>query len=151
MRKVAVASLALFFPVLVSAQTNSSAQPQAPSTLQSKLAAPAVFGAAASDAPNGLHVSTGVVAPKLISTVDIISDRSAAYETPTSDRKIVVSMIVEKDGKPTDVKIVQSINPVMDHNVLQAVKQYRFTPGTVDNQPVASSHNLEIIIHTPVQ
>jgi TonB family protein len=146
-----VASLALFFPVLLHAQANSSAQPQAPSTLQSKLAAPAVFGAAASGTTSGLRVSTGVVAPKLISTVDIVSDRSAAYETPVNDRKIVVSMIVDKDGKPTDVKIVQSINPVMDHNVLQAVRQYRFAPGTVDNQPVASAHNLEIIIHTPVQ
>jgi TonB family protein len=151
MRNVIAASLALFFPVLVHAQTNSSAQPQAPNTLQSKLAAPAVFGAAASSTPSGLRVSTGVVAPKLISTVDIISDRSAAYETPTNDRKIVLSMIVDKDGKPTDLKVVQSVNPVMDHNVLVAVKQYRFRPATVDNQPVASAHNLEIVIHTPVQ
>jgi TonB family protein len=149
MRKVLVASLALF-PVLLHAQANSSAQPQSSGTLQSKLAAPA-FASAAPRVQSGLRVSTGVVAPKLISTVQIVSDKIAAYETPTNYRTAVVSMIVDANGRPTDLKIVRSINPIMDHNVLEAVSQYRFSPGTVDNQPVASSHNLQIILRTPVR
>ena len=55
-------------------------------------------------------------------------------------------MTVDASGKPTDLKIVQSVNSVMDRNVLNAVSQYRFTPGTLDNQPAAVPVNLSIVL-----
>jgi TonB family protein len=55
-------------------------------------------------------------------------------------------MIVDKDGKPEDLKIVRSSGTGLDANVLSAVSQYRFTPGTVSNQPVATPLNLEVVI-----
>ena len=55
-------------------------------------------------------------------------------------------MTVDASGKPTDLKIVQSVNSVMDRNVLNAVSQYRFTPGTLDNQPTAVPVNLAIVL-----
>jgi hypothetical protein len=39
----------------------------------------------------------------------------------------------------------------MDHNVLSAVSQYRFTPGTLDGQPTAIPVNLEVILRSPGQ
>jgi TonB family protein len=55
-------------------------------------------------------------------------------------------MTVDASGKPTDLKIVQSVNPVMDRNVLNAVSQYRFAPGTLDDQPTAVPVNLAVIL-----
>jgi TonB family protein len=55
-------------------------------------------------------------------------------------------MIVDKTGKPSDLKIVQSAGANVDASVLAAVSQYRFTPGMVSNQPIATPLNLEILI-----
>jgi TonB family protein len=56
-------------------------------------------------------------------------------------------MIVDKAGKPSDLKIVKSAgSTVVDASVLAAVSQYRFTPGTVSNQPIAVPVDLEVII-----
>jgi TonB family protein len=91
------------------------------------------------------RVSTGVVPPKLIYTVDVQADE-LTERFLNSDTKVVVGMIVDKTGKPEDLKIVNSGNPNLDARVLEAVSQYRFAPGTVSNQPVASPLNLEVVI-----
>ena len=58
-------------------------------------------------------------------------------------------MIVDQNGKPSDLKIIRSINPIMDKNVLAAVSQYRFKPGTVSHQPTAVPLELEIVVRNP--
>jgi TonB family protein len=92
------------------------------------------------------RVSTGVVAPKLIYKVDVVADSADAARLLNDDCKVVVSMIVDKNGKPSDLKIVQSAGASVDASVLAAVSQYRFAPGTVSNQPIATPLNLEVLI-----
>jgi TonB family protein len=157
MRKVIVAILALT-PMLLHAQANSPAQTQSPgtpTTLQSKLVQPKEFNASEADHGTAhatpVRISTGVVPPKLISTVQIESDSEATPRGFTLDRKTVVEMKVDATGKPSDLKIVGSLGPAMDHNVLAAVSQYRFTPGTLDGQPTTVPVNLEIVLRSPVQ
>jgi TonB family protein len=145
MRRVIVATLALS-PMLLHAQANSPAKTQtsAATTLRSELVAPALTGSDSVGTTTSVRISTGVNAPKLIHTVAIESDSS---ENPF-ERTAIVSMTVDPSGKPTDLKIVQSVNPVMDRNVLAAVSQYRFTPGTLDNQPTAIPVNLAVVLKT---
>jgi TonB family protein len=156
MRRVIVATLALT-PMLLHAQANSPAQTQTgtSTTLQSKLAQPKEFNASEADHGTAhvvpIRISTGVVAPKLISTVQIESDSAATPQGFTIDRKTVVEMTVDATGKPSDLKIVGSLGPAMDHNVLAAVSQYRFTPGTLDGQPATIPVNLEVILRDPVR
>jgi len=148
MRKALLATLALT-PVLLHAQANSPAQPK--NTLESRLSAPKEIEAAGDRviATKPLRVSTGVVAPKLIHPFDIPLDSSAtAYTGP---KTVVVGMIVGVDGVPSDLKIVQSAGPFVDKSVLAAVSQYRFTPGTVSNQPIAIPLNLEINLVSTVR
>jgi outer membrane biosynthesis protein TonB len=57
-------------------------------------------------------------------------------------------MTVDATGKPSDLKILQSLGPVMDHNVLAAVSQYRFTPGTLDGAPTNVPVNLQVILRS---
>lgn len=141
MRKALLAALALS-PALLHAQANSPAQPK--NVLESRLAAPAEFaGDRASVKP--LRVSTGVVAPKLIHSTDVaLADSSLLHYT--GPRKIVVNMLVGIDGIPSDLKVVESAGPLVDKDVLAAVSQYRFTPGTVSNQPTAIPVNLQITL-----
>jgi hypothetical protein len=152
MRKVIVAALALT-PMLLHAQANSPAQTQsspASTTLQSKLVEPNELNAseAVAHTTTPLRISTGVAAPKLIHTVAIESDSSWIPTGFVFDRKTVVEMTVDATGKPSNLKIVRSLGPVMDHNVLSAVGQYRFTPGTLDGAPTSVPVNLEVILHT---
>jgi outer membrane biosynthesis protein TonB len=154
MRKVIVATLALT-PILLHAQANSPAQTQSPAppaTLNSKLVQPKEFSSSEADhsiahvAP--LRISTGVIAPKLISTVPIESDSDRAVQGFAIDRKTLVEMTVDATGKPSDLKIVRSLGPVMDKNVLAAVSQYRFTPGTLDGAPTAVPVALEVVLRS---
>jgi TonB family protein len=93
------------------------------------------------------RISTGVIAPKLIYKVDVVADSSTA-RLLNEDTKVVVGMIVDKTGRPSDLKIIKSAGPGVDASVLAAVSQYRFSPGMVSNQPIASPLNLEVLIST---
>jgi TonB family protein len=155
MRKVIVTALALF-PVLLHAQANSPAKTQTSgtaSTLQAELGRPKEFSAAvdttrsATSAATPLRVSTGVVAPKILSTVDISSEGINAI--PGITKKYVLEMTVDQNGEPSNVKIVQSTSATMDKNVLDAVRQYRFKPGTLDHQPVSFPVSLAVVVKSP--
>ena len=158
MRRVIVATLALT-PMLLHAQANSPAKTQpsssTSSTLQSKLAQPTEF--TGSEADHGTasaasrRISTGVVAPKLTYTISVESDDDLIPMGFNIDRKTVVSMMVDATGKPSDLKIVKSLGPAMDRNVLAAVSQYRFAPGTLDGHPTSVPVNLEVVLRSPLR
>ena len=157
MRKVIVATLALT-PMLLHAQANSPAQTQSsPSstTFQSRLVQPTELNASEADHATAnatpLRISTGVTVPKLISTVEIESDSYLVPNGFTIDRKTVVEMTVDATGKPSNLKIVGSLGPAMDKNVLAAVSQYRFMPGTLDGEPTAVPVNLEVVLRSPIR
>ena len=129
MRKLIVAILSLS-SFMLHAQANTPAQTQVASN---------------GSEPQVKRISTGVIAPKLIYKVDVVADSSTA-RLLNDDTKVVVGMIVDKTGKPSDLKIIQSAGAGVDASVLAAVSQYRFTPGTVSNQPIATPLNLEVLI-----
>lgn len=141
MRKALLATL-LLSPVLLHAQANSPAQPQI--ALASRPAEVGAAGDRGTAAVKPLRISTGVIVPKLIYSVSVDSENTQPWTNVTANRTITVGMIVDQTGKPTNLKIVKSAGPAVDHNVLAAVSQYRFQPGTVSNQPVAFPLNLEI-------
>ena len=150
MRKVIVAALALS-PILLHAQANSPAKTaSAPATtLQSKLVAPEKFAAATDNTvptTKALRISTGVTAPKLIHSVDVQLERGTLWNVAGVNPTVVVSMIVDEAGKPNNLKVVKSVGAALDQDVLAAVSQYRFKPGTLDNQPTPIELNLEVTL-----
>jgi TonB family protein len=159
MRKVIVATLALS-PLLLHAQANSPAQPQSSSDtsfVQSQFVQPTELGSAAGpDRTNtasltDVRVSTGIIRPKLIYSVDVSTEGDLISSLPNFEREALVEMVVDETGKPSDVKIVKSVGPAMDKNVLAAVSQFRYKPATLDNQPTAVPVNLEVIVHNAPQ
>jgi TonB family protein len=142
MRNLIMASL-----VLSSLALSAQAATNAP-VLQAKFNQPMLIAAAADRTPvvPKVRVSTGVIAPKLISTVAIKEESNSAWKLSGLDRRVVVALVVDATGKPTDLKIVKSAGAELDKNVLEAVAQYRYAPGTVSKQPTAVPVNLEINI-----
>ncbi len=132
MRKLIVAILSLS-SFMLHAQANTPAQTQVASN---------------GSAPQVKRISTGVIAPKLIYKVDVVADSTGTARLANDDTKVVVGMIVDKTGKPSDLKIIKSAGAGMDASVLAAVSQYRFSPGMVSNQPIATPLNLEVVIST---
>jgi TonB family protein len=61
----------------------------------------------------------------------------------------VVEMMVDETGKPTNLHVVKSFSPLLDHQVLQAVSQFRYKPGTLNGQPTAFPVKLHYTIETP--
>ncbi len=132
MRKLIVAILSLS-SFMLHAQANTPAQTQVASN---------------GSAPQVKRISTGVIAPKLIYKVDVVADSDGTARLINDDTKVVVGMIVDKTGRPSDLKIIKSAGAGVDASVLAAVSQYRFTPGMVSNEPIATPLNLEVVIQT---
>jgi len=142
MRALLVATLA-FAPVLVHAQ---SAQ------LQAKLTSPSFENAAAAGAvaTSPRRVSTGVVEPKIAIKNDVVVTKSFWADSAIhQDAKVTVAMTVDEKGNPSDLKVIASANPDLDKSVVEAVKTYRFIPGTVNNTPTAFPVNLTVVVRNP--
>jgi TonB family protein len=155
MRKVILAALALS-PTLLHAQANSPTQPLSSPTpiIQSQLNQPTEL--ASSDVNNtatltDARVSTGVISPKLLHSVRISTEGDLTASLSNFERVAIVDMVVDEDGKPSDLKVAKSLGANVDKNVLAAVSQFRFKPGTLDNQPTAVPVELELIIHNTPQ
>jgi TonB family protein len=133
MRSSIVAALVLS-PLMVHAQANSSAQSKG------------LMVNAATGSKSSVRISTGVVAPKLVSTVAIQEDGSRISQLIGGPRETLVSLTVDPTGKPTGIKVVKSLGESMDKNVIAAVSQYRFEPGTVSGQATEFPLNLNIEI-----
>lgn len=114
--------------------------------LHAQARTPAQTAVAADGSASVRRVSTGVIAPKLIYKVDVVENGTVTARQLNDDAKVVVGMIVDKSGKPSDLKILKSAGANVDAGVLAAVAQYRFTPGMVSNQPMDTPLDLEVII-----
>ena len=50
--------------------------------------------------------------------------------------QVVVQIIVETDGAVSNARIIEGLSPDLDEQALLAVKQWRFSAGTVDGRSV---------------
>jgi TonB family protein len=157
---IAVAAIALL-PTLLHAQATSPASTQSSintSSYEAKLTLPSEPGAATAAefdsvpaATTPLRVSTGVTPPEVVSTVDVAADNDPMWKFTGADKTVVISLVVDKTGKPTNLKIAKSSGTALDENALASVAQYRFKPGMLNNEPTAVEVNLELIVHAPTR
>ena len=50
---------------------------------------------------------------------------------------IVISLYVDLQGMPRDIRVVRGVGHGMDEQAVATVQQYRFKPGTKNGEPVA--------------
>jgi hypothetical protein len=53
---------------------------------------------------------------------------------------------VNAKGEPTDVHVVKGINAFWDARVADAVRQFHYRPGSIDEKPIPVDMNLTINI-----
>jgi TonB family protein len=72
-----------------------------------------------------------------------------AYTEEARDAKIegrcVLSLAVDEDGLPQDIRVIETLDPGLDANAILAVRQWRFSPASVDGKPVRVSAAVEVL------
>jgi TonB family protein len=122
---------------MVHAQSQSPVQPRtnAP-VLESKLVTPSAAENSASSS-GAIHPISNLVGPKLIHWSNIQEDQRQLDTPRFSESSVRVSMTVTEGGVPTELKIVDSQDPLLNRSVLDAVANYRFTPASLNSKPTA--------------
>ena len=148
MKRTMLAILALS-PVMLHAQVKSPAQPGSTPVLQSSNTQPAAFAAVNSDsdiaAPTPIRISTGVTPPTLIRSVNV--DTNHILQVPAGEpQNVTVDMVVDANGKPSNVKVVKSADIFTDKGVVTAVNQFRYKPATLNGSPVPMAVTLQFTI-----
>jgi TonB family protein len=136
-------------PVTTSQQQTPNTEP----ATNSKQPAADIKSAPNPDSFGIYHAGDGVIAPKLIYTVEPEFSEKARKKKIGGD--CLVSLIVRTDGTTTDVHVAKSIAETapkkardaalgLDQNAVKVVEQYRFTPATYRGTPVPYRLNVEV-------
>jgi TonB family protein len=102
--------------------------------------------ATAGTAPEKIyHVGNGVTPPALTYSVDAEftqKAKQAKYQGVS-----VVQCVVDTHGMPQHVHTVKKLKMGLDEKAIEAVRQYRFKPGTLDGKPVSVAITIEVNFH----
>jgi TonB family protein len=88
------------------------------------------------------RVGNGVTAPMPLNSVE------ARYTEEARKKKIQgacwISLIVDANGKPTNPRVVRSLDPGLDARALEAVAKYKFRPAMKGRTPVPVLITIEV-------
>ncbi len=87
------------------------------------------------------HVGNGVSPPRPITSSD---PDYKALPKKHHEGTVVLSVVVDVDGLPKNVKVTRSLDPELDQKAVDAVKQWRFKPAKKKGQPVPVEINIEV-------
>jgi protein TonB len=60
---------------------------------------------------------------------------------------VLVAIEVGPDGKPTNIRVTRGFGMGLDEKATEAVRQWRFRPGTKDGKPVTVAAQIEVAFH----
>lgn len=137
MNRIAASLLAccLLMPLISRAQ--SSATP----ALNGACPAPPHGGVAWFDTCTYLPVGNGVKPPGALETPD--PQYSETARQAKMNGTVILAVAINAAGTVDAVKVVQSAEPSLDANAVDAVKRWRFTPATKDGKPVPVQLSVE--------
>jgi TonB family protein len=122
----------------IHAQTASDAASPTPSTNASPTQTPT--SAPDSDLPR--KIGGKVSAPKLIHTAYPEYTEWAKQEKINGT--VVLKLVVDRNGLPQNVHVVQSLGYGLDENAVATVKKYRFKPALEAGKPVPVELNIQM-------
>jgi len=57
---------------------------------------------------------------------------------------VVLALVVDPQGHARDIRVARSLGMGLDEKSIEAVRKWRFNPGTKDGVPVAVQVNVEV-------
>jgi protein TonB len=88
------------------------------------------------------HIGGGVSAPVLIYQVDPEFSEEARKAKVAGI--VVVNLLVDQNGMPRNVRVVQGIGMGLNEKAVEAVRQYKFKPAMEGGKPVTVEMNIEV-------
>jgi len=83
--------------------------------------------------------------PKLVHYVE--PEFSNSSKEAFVEGTVRISTVVTRDGVPTSLRVISGLNAGEDQTAIDAVKQWRFAPGTRNGQPVNVKVTVEVEFH----
>jgi TonB family protein len=97
--------------------------------------------------PTGnLRVSTGVTAPAILDTAVVEIPQGNSYISIPAGAQVGLTLTVDQNGAPQNIRVVKSLNHDWDAQVIEAVRHFHFRPGSMDNQAIPVDMNLIVNI-----
>jgi len=87
-------------------------------------------------------VGGGVMAPRAIYSPE--PEYSEEARRVKYQAVAVLQVVVDAQGRPRDIRVARSAGMGLDEKAMEAVRQWRFEPGTKDGRPVAVVVNVEV-------
>ena len=88
------------------------------------------------------EIGDGVSSPRLIHKVEPTYSKQARQAK--LEGVVMLAVEVWEDGLPHNIRVVRSLGLGLDENAVEAVKQWRFSPGMEDGTPVRVQAQVEI-------
>lgn len=89
-----------------------------------------------------LRVGGDVKAPVVIDRAEPLYNETARKARIAGT--VIVEAIISKSGRVEDVKVIKGLPMGLSQEAEEAVKKWRFKPGTLNGQPVATIFNLTV-------
>jgi len=84
----------------------------------------------------------GIIAPRAI--YDPEPEYSDEARRVKHQGVVVLALVVDPQGKARDIRVARSLGMGLDEKAIEAVRKWRFTPGTKDGTPVPVQVNIEV-------
>jgi Gram-negative bacterial TonB protein C-terminal len=92
-------------------------------------------------------ISTGVTSPRLVYTTRVSIPADELPTAPGTSAKVVLKVNLDESGYPAAIQVIHPVSPEIDSRVLNAVRQFRWTPAVLNNRAVAD----EVMLTVEVQ
>lgn len=96
---------------------------------------------------NDLPGQIRVVPPRLIDSV--VAKYSPEALEARYEGICLLQLVVDADGRATDVHVMRALGINLDENAIKAVMQYRFKPGTIDGRPTPMRISIAVPFRLP--
>ena len=100
---------------------------------------------AAQDSEPHKVTEPGVTMPRIVHKVEPKYSKKARKKR--IEGTVTLSIVIGPDGIGKDFQVKKSLDPDLDANAIEAVKQWRFKPSTKDGEPVAVYATIEVSFH----
>jgi protein TonB len=97
-------------------------------------------GTGGSDAP--LRVAGNVKAPVLV--LKVVPLYTEAARIARIRGIVIIEAVIDREGNVTDARILRALPMGLDQAALQAIRQWRFRPGTLNGKPVPVIYNVTV-------
>jgi TonB family protein len=99
-------------------------------------------GAGGGNGGGVFSVGNGTTSPSVITKVD--PEYSEEARKAKYSGSVMLSIIVNTDGKAEDIKVVKSLGMGLDEKAIEAVQKWRFNPGKNKGVPVKVRAQIEV-------